>query len=104
MTGNSNNFSGNISKHLSICSIITGDFNASCSRWRNSDITNKIGSEIGNLTSSAGSKQIIEKNLHGVNDYLPVCISYFITTRKQFQSIVFLAHITIILYMALHKK
>ena len=33
-----------------------GHFNVGCSRWGNSDVTNLIGSEIGNLTSSSGYK------------------------------------------------
>ena len=63
---------------------------------KNSDITNLVRSEIRNLTLSAGYKQIIEKLIHAFNDYLPVFISFSITTRKQFQSMVFLTNVTII--------
>ena len=38
------------------CSIVTGDFNALCSRWWQNDITNSAGQEIESLTLSAGYK------------------------------------------------
>ena len=46
------------------CSIITGDFNAHCSRWWQNDITNLQGEEIDTLTSSAGYSQLIDKPTH----------------------------------------
>ena len=53
---------------LPICSVITGDLNARCSKWCNKDITNSVGREIDTLTSSAGYKQIINKPAHIVNN------------------------------------
>ena len=44
-----------------ICSIVTGNFNARCSRWSRNDITNSSGKEIDFLTLSAGYTQIINK-------------------------------------------
>ena len=50
---------GQINDEIPICSVITGDFNARCSRrWRN-NITNFAGKEIDFLTSSA----VIHKSL-----------------------------------------
>ena len=56
-----------ISDELPICSIVTGDFNARCSRWWRNDITNFAGKEIDFLTSSAGYSQIIYKPTHVIN-------------------------------------
>ena len=99
MTDKSDNVLGNINEEFSLCSIFTGFFNVGCSRWWNSDVTSLIGSEIGNLRSSLGYKQFTEKPTHIINNYLPVYILYFVTTRTRFQSIVLLAHVTILLYM-----
>ena len=57
-----------INNELPICSVITGDLNARCSKWCNKDITNSVGCEIDTLTSSAGYKQIINKPTHIVNN------------------------------------
>ena len=62
-----------INNELPICSVITGDLNARCSKWCNKDITNSVGREIDTLTSSAGYKQIINKPTHIVNNS-PSCI------------------------------
>ena len=99
MTVKSDNVLGNINEEFSLCLIFTECFNVGCSRWWNSDVTSLIGSEIGNLTSSLGYKQIIEKPTHIINNYLRVYILYFATIRTRFQSIVFLANVTILLYM-----
>ena len=56
-----------INDELSICSIVTGDFNAQCSRWWRNDITTFTGKEIDFLTSSAGYTQIIDKPIHVIN-------------------------------------
>ena len=56
-----------INDELPICSIVTGDFNARCSRWWRNDITNFAGKEIDFLTSSAGYTQIIGKPIHVIN-------------------------------------
>ena len=42
-----------INNELPICSAITGDLNARCSKWRNKDVTNSVGREIDTLTSLA---------------------------------------------------
>ena len=56
-----------INDELPICSVITGDFNARCSRWWRNDITNFAGKEIDFLTSLAGYTQIISKFTHVIN-------------------------------------
>ena len=56
-----------INDELPICSVVTGDFNARCSRWWRNDITNFAGKEIDFLTSSAGYTQIIDKPTHVIN-------------------------------------
>ena len=58
---------GQINDELPICSVITGDFNAWCSRWWRNDITNFAGKEIDFLTSSADYTQIIDKPTHVIN-------------------------------------
>ena len=58
----------NINNEFPLCSIITYNFNAGCSRWWKNDITNSTGQEINSLTSSAGYKQIIDKPTHVIND------------------------------------
>ena len=50
-----------VSNKLPICSVITGDLNARCSKWCNKDITNSVGREIDTLISSAVHNQIISK-------------------------------------------
>ena len=50
-----------VSNKLLICSVITGDLNARCSKWCNKDITNSVGREIDTLISSAVYNQIISK-------------------------------------------
>ena len=47
---------GNIIVELPIYSIVTGIFNARCSMYRDSNVTNLIGFEIDKLTSAAGYK------------------------------------------------
>ena len=50
-----------VSNKLPVCSVITGDLNAGCSKWCNKDITNSVGREIDTLISSAVYNQIISK-------------------------------------------
>ena len=57
-----------INDELPLCSVITGDFNAGCSRWWKNDISNPAGQEIESLTSSAGYKQITDKPRHVINN------------------------------------
>ena len=58
-----------INDEFPLCSVITGDFNAPCSRWWKNDITNLTGEEIETLTSSAGGyAQIIDKPTHIINN------------------------------------
>ena len=59
-----------INNELPNCSVITGDFNARCSKWWNEDITNSIGREIDTLTLAGGYKQIINQPTHIVNNLL----------------------------------
>ena len=53
-----------------ICSIITGDFNAHCSRWWKNNITNLKVQEIDSHTSSSGYAQIIDRPTFVVNNSL----------------------------------
>ena len=57
-----------INNELPICSVITGDLNARCSKWCNIDINNSFGHEVDTLISSAGYKQIINKPTRIVNN------------------------------------
>ena len=71
----------NINHEFPLCSIVTGDFNARCSRrWQN-DITNSAGQEIDSLTLSAGYKQIIDKPTHVVNNSMS-CIDLLFCTNQ----------------------
>ena len=60
----------NINDELPLCSIVTGDFNARCSRWWKNDITNLQGQELDSLTLSAGYNQIIDKPTHVINNFM----------------------------------
>ena len=57
-----------INNELPTCSVLTGDFNARCSKWCNNDITNANGRALDTLASSLGYKQIINKPTHTVNN------------------------------------
>ena len=57
----------NINDELPLCSIVTGDFNARCSRWWKNDITNLQGQERDLLILSAGYNQVIDKPTHVIN-------------------------------------
>ena len=70
-----------INDELPLCSVITGDFNARCSRWWKSDINNPAGQEIESLTSSAGYKQIIDKPTHVINNSMS-CIDLIFCTNQ----------------------
>lgn len=64
---------GSINEELPICLIVTKDFNARSSSWRSSNIANGVGSEIDNLISTVGYKEIIDKRRHIINT-LQSCI------------------------------
>ena len=70
-----------VNDEFPLCSIITGDFNARCSRWWKNDITNVKGEEIDTLTSSAGYSQIIDKPTHILNNSKS-CIDLIFCTNK----------------------
>ena len=60
---------------LPIYPILTGDFNARCSKWWRNDITIFAGKKADFVTSSAGYTQIIHEPTHAINkskscDYL----------------------------------
>ena len=74
-----------INDEFPLCSVITGDFNARCSRWWKNDITNLTGEEIDTLTSSAGYAQIIDKPTHILNNSMP-CIDLIFCTNKNIRS------------------
>ena len=57
-----------INNELPIYSVISGDFNARCTKSCNKNITNSIDRKIDTLTSSAGYNQIINKPTHIVNN------------------------------------
>ena len=71
----------NINDELPLCSIVTGDFNASCSRWWKNDITNLQGQELDSLTLSAGYNQIIDKPTHVINTSMS-CIDLIFCTNQ----------------------
>ena len=56
-----------INGEFPICLVVTGHFNAQCSRWGRNDITNIAGKEIDFLKSSAGYTQIIDNSIHVMN-------------------------------------
>ena len=70
-----------INDELPLCSVITGDFNARCSRWWKNDINNPAGQEIESLRSSAGYKQIIDKPTHVINNSMS-CIDLIFCTNQ----------------------
>ena len=71
----------NINDELPLCSIVTGDFNARCSRWWKNDITNLQGQELDSLTLSAGYNQIIDKPTHVINTSMS-CIDLIFCTNQ----------------------
>ena len=71
----------NINDELPLCSIVTGDFNALCSRWWKNLITNLQGQELDSLALSAGSNQIIDKPTHLINTSM-WCIDLIFCTNK----------------------
>ena len=70
-----------INNEFQLCLIITGEFNARCSRWWIDDITNSVGQGIDSLTSSAGYKQIIDKPTHVINNSMS-CIDLIFCTNQ----------------------
>ena len=71
----------NINHEFTLCSIVTGDFNAPCSiGWQN-NITNSIPQKIDSLTLSAGYKQMIDKPTHVVNNSMS-CIDLLFWTNQ----------------------
>ena len=71
----------NINDELPLCSIVTGDFNARCSRWWKNDMTNLQGQELDSLTLSAGYNQIIDKPTHVINTSMS-CIDLIFCTNQ----------------------
>ena len=67
----------NINDELPLCSTVTGDFNARCSRWWKNDITNLQGQEL----DSAGYNQIIGKPTHVINTSMS-CIDLIFCTNQ----------------------
>ena len=57
----------NINNNQPACSVLLGDFNAKCSKWCSSDKNNIAGLEIDNITTTAGSSQLIKKPTHFIN-------------------------------------
>ena len=70
-----------INDEFPLRSVITGDFNARCSRWWKNNITNLTGEEIDTLTSSAGYAQIMYKPTHILNNSMS-CIDLIFCTNK----------------------
>ena len=66
---------------MSLCSILTRDFNTCCSRWWQNDIRNSKAQEIESLTFSEGQKQIIDKPTHVVNNSMS-CIVLLLCTNQ----------------------
>ena len=57
----------NIKNNEQTCSILTGDFNAKCSKWCSSDKNNIAGLEIDNISTMAAYSQLIKKPRHFIN-------------------------------------
>ena len=74
-------FLNNINVELPLCSIVTGDFNALCSRWWKNDITNLQGQELDSLTLSAGYNQITDKPTHVIKNSMS-CIDVIFCTNQ----------------------
>ena len=93
----------NINDEIPICSIITGDFNALCSNWRENDIANSVGKELDSLTSSAGYSQIIEKPAHIANNSMSCIYLLFCTNTnvisKHGADVSFLQNVIAILFL-----
>ena len=70
----------NINQQFPSCSVVTGDFNACCSRWWQNDITNSEGQEVNFFILSAGYKQTTDKPTHIVNNSLS-CIDLLFCTN-----------------------
>ena len=71
----------NVNDELPLCSIVTGDFNARCSRWSKNDITYLQGQELDFLALSAGYIQIIDKPTHVVHTSMS-CIDLIFCTNQ----------------------
>ena len=71
----------NINDELPLCLIVTGDFNACCSRWWENDTTNLQDQELDSLTLSAGYNPIIDKPTHVINPSMP-CIDIIFCTNQ----------------------
>ena len=56
------------SRQSPTCSILIDDFNAKCSQWCNSDKDDKTGSQLDNITTSAGYIQVIDKPTYFINE------------------------------------
>ena len=67
-----------INDKLLLCSIVTGDFNARCSRWWKNDITNL---KVKSLLTSGGYNQIIDKPTHIINNSMSCIDLYFAPTK-----------------------
>ena len=71
----------NTKNEFPLCSIITCDFDAWCSRWWKNYITDSTKQEIDSLPSSAGYKQIIDKPTHVINNSMS-CIDLIFCTNQ----------------------
>ena len=71
-----------INDESSLCSTVTGDFNARCSRWWKNDTTKLQGQELDYLTLSAGYNQITDKPTHVINNSMSCNDLIFRTNRS----------------------
>ena len=71
----------NINHEFPLCSFVTGDFNARCSRWWQNDITDSAGQEIDSPTLSVQYKHIIDKPTHFINNSM-LCIDLLVCTNQ----------------------
>ena len=67
----------NINDNHPTCSILIGDFNEKCSKWRSSDKNSKAGSELDSITTSAGYSQLISSQLILLMNLLPAFLKFF---------------------------
>ena len=71
----------NINGELPLCSIVTGNFNACCSKWWKNNITKLLGQEFESRTLSAGYNQITDKPTHVINTSMS-CIDLIFCTNQ----------------------
>ena len=71
-----------INDKLPLCSRVTGDFNARCSRWWKNDITNLQRQGLDSLTLSVEYNQILDMPTHVINISMSCSDLIFCTNQR----------------------